>query len=319
MINYFKSLARRGWRMFFSLAKVMLPVMVLVEVGQALGLVQAIGAWIAPAMALLHLPPEAGLIWATTALVGIYGGVGTMAALSGSLELTTAQLSALSAMMLFSHALPIEQSIVRRAGASFWFTTGLRLGCAVLYGAAIAWVCHLTGTLSEPVSLTWLRGEQAADLAGTGVLASARGIAFSLMLTLGIILALVVLLDVCDRLGLTRRFTRVIAPLLKLSGLDDRVAPVTTVGVLLGLTYGGALIIEEAEKQQFSARTRLLALSWLSLTHSLIEDTLIFLALGADLWVILAGRVLLTLIVVGLIARLTRHWEPAGVPAGAPG
>ena len=43
--------------------------------------------------------------------------------------------------------------------------------------------------------------------------------------------------------------------------------------VLLVLTYGGALIIEEAERRAFPARTRFLALAWLSLSHALIEDT----------------------------------------------
>src|SRR3546814_12487960 len=88
-----------------------------------------------------------------------------------------------------------------------------------------------------------------------------------------------------DRLGITRRITAAMMPLLKVSGLNAQVAPVTTVGVLLGLTYGGALIIDEAEKQNFSARTRFLALARLSLSHSLIEDTLILLALGADIWI----------------------------------
>lgn len=53
-----------------------------------------------------------------------------------------------------------------------------------------------------------------------------------------------------------------------------------TVGVLLGLSYGGALIIEQTQKNNFDAKTRLLALSWLSLSGSLIEDTLLIMALG---------------------------------------
>lgn len=127
------------------------------------------------------------------------------------------------------------------------------------------------------------------------------------MLTLIIIVILVVVLDGLDRLGLTKRFTTAMMPLLKVSGLDAQVAPVTTVGVLLGLTYGGALIIEESSKQNFSARTRFLALSWLSLSHALIEDTLLMLALGADIWVVLVGRVLLTMGLIAILARLTNR------------
>ena len=96
-------------------------------------------------------------------------------------------------------------------------------------------------------------------------------------------------------------------PILRLSGLDERAAPITTVGVLLGLSYGGALIIEEAKKNNFDAKTRLLALSWLSLSHSLIEDTLLIMALGANIWIVLVGRVLMTLVVMALMARLLQR------------
>ena len=135
----------------------------------------------------------------------------------------------------------------------------------------------------------------------------------SLAATFGIIVSLLVLLDVLERTGVTRRITAAMSPVLRVSGLAPAAAPVTTVGVLLGLTYGGALIIEEAERQRFDARTRFLALAWLSLSHSLIEDTLLFLALGADIWIVLAGRVLLTMAIVAALAAALR--EPA-LPAG---
>jgi len=85
--------------------------------------------------------------------------------------------------------------------------------------------------------------------------------------------------------------------------------------VLLGLTYGGALIIDEARKKNFPPRTLFLSLSWLSLSHSLIEDTAIMLALGADIWVVLVGRVILTLLIIAALARLTLRWQTAPVAA----
>jgi len=306
MLSYPKTMLWRSWHMFIAVSKVMLPVMVIVQIAQNFGLVDLAGRLIAPAMSLLNLPPEAGIIWATTLLIGIYGGIASLSSLAGTIDMTAGQLSALCAMMLFAHGLPVEQAIVRRAGAGFWLTGALRVGTALFYGAAVAWACHFTGYLSDPVSFEWLRGSDAAVVtASNGYLEWIRATAFSLALTFVIIVVLVVILDVLERLGITRRITAAIMPLLRVSGLNAQVAPVTTVGVLLGLTYGGALIIEEAEKQDFSPRTRLLALSWLSLSHSLIEDTLLLMALGADLWVILVGRVLVTLAIVAVLARLT--------------
>lgn len=307
MPAYLLFILKRSIRLFLAVAKIMIPVMAIVQVAQAIGLVDLVGQLIAPAMGLLNLPPEAGIVWATTAFTGIYAGIAVLSALAGSFDLTSAQLSALAAMMLIAHGLPVEQAIVRRAGAGFLVTTALRVLTAVVYAATVGWVCQASGWLSEPVSLEWLTGSSLLSEPTDGIAGWLQTTAFSMAFTFIIITALVLTLDIFERIGITRRFTSAMMPVLKVSGLNEQVAPVTTVGVLLGLTYGGALIIEEAEKQQFSARTRFLALSWLSLSHSLIEDTLLLLALGADIWIILVGRVLITLLIVALLARITLH------------
>lgn len=307
MFAYLLATLSRSWRLFLAIAKIMLPVMAIVHLAQQFGIVDVLGRVLGPAMGVLNLPAEAGIIWATTLLTGIYGGLASLSALSGSMELTVGQFSAIAAMMLFAHNIPVEQSIVRRAGASFGATALLRIATAAVYGGLVAWISHLTGWLSEPMSLEWLRGgDVIASTPANSTLAWAQATTFSLLLTFGIILILVVVLDLFDKLGVTRRITAIITPALRLSGLDSQVAPVTTVGVLLGLSYGGALIIEESERLQFSARTRFLALSWLSLSHSLIEDTILLVAIGADIWVVLVGRVLVTLAVIAFLARLTR-------------
>lgn len=318
MLAYLLVLLRRSWRMFITVTKVMLPVMIVVQIAQYFGLVDLVGRFIAPAMALLNLPPEAGIIWATTLVTSIYGGIATLSGLAATMDITAGQVSALGAMMLLAHAIPVEQAIVRRAGASFWLTALLRVGTAIVYGGAVSWACHFTGILSNPMSFEWMHGSTAAAAPAHPIFEWIQSTAFSLMLTFGIITVLVTALDALERLGITKRITAAMTPLLRASGLDARVAPVTTVGVLLGLTYGGALIIEEATTQNFSPRTRLLALSWLSLSHSLIEDTLLIVALGANIWIVLAGRVAITLAIVAALARLTNRgaWHTSRLTAG---
>ena len=304
-MSYLITLIARSRRLFLALVKVMLPVMVAVQIGQSLGWIDAIARTLAPALGWLGLPAEAGIIWVTGVFVGVYAAIGALVGLAPNMELSVGQFSALASMILLAHAIPVEQAIVRRAGASFWATAGLRIGAALVYGAGVTWFCRATGLLSDPVSFGWL-GTAAAGPA-PGLLGWAETTATSLALTFAIILVLLVLLDLLERLGITRRITAMMAPVLRVSGLEPAAAPVTTVGVLLGLTYGGALIIEEAERQRFAARTRFLALAWLSLSHSLIEDTLLFLALGADIWVVLVGRVLLTMAIVAALAWTLRE------------
>ncbi len=40
-----------------------------------------------------------------------------------------------------------------------------------------------------------------------------------------------------------------------------------------------------------------------------LEDTAIMLALGADIWVVLVGRVILTFLIIAALARLTLRWQ----------
>lgn len=306
MFSYIKTTLKRSWYMFVAIAKIMLPVMLLVKIAQDLGFVDWLGLFLAPVMSVMNLPPEAAIVWVTTVITSIYGGLASLATLSSTLDITVGQISALGAMMLFAHSVPVEQSVVKRAGASFSITLVLRLTTAIVYGAAFAWISKLTGWLDEPANIAWLSGSNVVDdVDNSSYLHWIKSTAFSLVLTYSVILVLVIVLDAFDKLGITRRFTTLITPILKFSGLNKDAAPVTTVGVLLGLSYGGALIIEESEKKNFSARTRFLALSWLSLSHALIEDTILILAIGANIWVILVGRVIITLLIIALLARLT--------------
>ncbi|OZI70729.1 hypothetical protein [Bordetella genomosp. 12] len=314
MLLYLHGVLSRSLRLFLALAKIMLPIMALVQLGQWLGWVDVLGHVFGPVMGWLNLPAQAALIWMASVFVGVYGALAALAGLAGGLDITAGQFSALAAMVLFAHNLPVEQAIVRRAGASFWATAGLRLGAALVYGAAVSWTCHAMGWLSQPMAFEWLQGAESSG-AELSLWQWLHGTAVSMALTFVVITGLLILLDVMQRCGLTRALTRALTPVLRWSGLEPQVAPVTMLGVLLGLSYGGALIIEEAQRQQFSARTRFLALSWLSLSHSLIEDTLLLLAVGANIGIVLVGRVALTLLIVAALARL---WpEPAAARAGS--
>lgn len=306
MLQYLNHLARRATRMFMVVAGIMAPVMLVMYVAERLGLVAQAGRALAPVMAFMDLPAEAGIIWATTALTNIYGGIAVIAAVSGDLQMTVAQVSALGSMMLFVHNLPTEQAVVRRAGASALVTGSLRIVVGAAYGAAVAWVCRLGGWLQEPVSFAWLSGRAGTGTGTPDFLPWLLATAQALLLIWVIIVVLVVLLDVLERLGVTRLLTRALAPVLRLSGLEERAAPLTTIGMLMGLAYGGALIIDASAREQYSRRTLLLALCWLSLYHAVLEDTLLIAALGANVWIILVLRGVVTLGILMGLAALTR-------------
>ncbi|WP_293720206.1 nucleoside recognition domain-containing protein [Stappia sp.] len=310
MPAYVRSLALRCLSTFFVLLKIMLPVMLLVRLGDLYGLTSALGRGLAPVMGLVDLPAEAGLIWAITILTSLYGGVGAFVSLQSEMQLTVAQVSVLSTLMLFAHSLPVEQAIVRRAGASLLATTALRLGIGFAYAAFIAWICQATGVLSQVVEPEWLPTGLSTPDWGTWLIATAQSLASMLL----IIVALFILLDLLKAVRVIDWLTRALNPGLRLLGLNPDLAPLTTIGLLLGLSYGGGLIIQETTVKRYDKRDLFLALTCLCLCHSIIEDTALMLAIGADVWIILAGRMAVTVLVIAILARLLLRRAPREVP-----
>ena len=81
----------------------------------------------------------------------------------------------------------------------------------------------------------------------------------------------------------------------------------TVVGVALGLSYGAGLLIRDLDAGVMSRRDAYLALCFLGLLHSVIEDTLLIMALGADLSGILWARMIFAFVVIAVLARVLSY------------
>lgn len=302
MSTYLPDLNRRCLTTFWEIARIMIPIMILMRLAETFGIIEDISPALRPVMAWLNLPPEAAIVCLTSIFVGLYGAIATLPVLVG-LDLSAAQMTAICAIMLIAHAIPIEQAIVRRAGGSFWGTTFLRLGSAALAAFLISLVSQTTGYLAEPQPLDYLEEFARADATHwQWFLSSLKG----MVLIFLILAALLIMMDAFDHFGVTALINRLFAPIMHLSGLDRSVTSITTAGVLLGLTYGGGLIIARGKDPKISPRAKYYALCWLSLCHGLIEDTALMVAIGGDFWMLFGGRIVLTLIVVRLLMLLDK-------------
>ena len=281
------SLIRDAGSMYWDLLKAMVPVMIVVRVGVEFGLIDVVAQGFAPLMELLGLPAATGLVWAAGMLVNTYAAAAVLIGVFPGLDLTVAQVTVLLSMLLFAHALPVEQTISRRAGISFIFSTALRIGGALLYGAILNGIYTWGGWLQQPATLSWLptSGDVNAPWAEW-----AQNAVTSLFWLFWLILALVVVLKVLDVLRVTALLQRLLTPVLRLMGISEQAASLTMVGALLGLSFGGGLIIKEARKGHLAPRDIVLSLSFMALCHSLIEDTLFMMALGGDIGGLLVDR-----------------------------
>ncbi|MBL6430494.1 MAG: hypothetical protein HPM95_01810 [Alphaproteobacteria bacterium] len=192
--------------------------MLLVRLGDLYGLTDLLARGLAPVMGLVDLPAEAGLIWAITLLTRLYGGVGAFVSLQPEMQLTVAQVSVLSSLMLFAHALPVEQAITSCAAALQPYSPPRRCGSgrASPMRPRAAWICRTTGVLSE-VDRAGVDAERCYDIRlGSWMRATAQ----SLVSMLAIIVALFLLLDILKAIKVIDWLTRALNPGLRLLGLS---------------------------------------------------------------------------------------------------
>lgn len=292
-------------RVYAALLKVLVPALIVVKVLDELGATVWLGHLLAPLMQLLGLPPELGIAWAATLLTNIFTGLVVFFEIAGDMSLSVEQITVFSGLLLIGHSIPVEGAVARRAGVPWWATIVLRMGGALLFALLLATCYRLVGDDPRPAELVWRPEPAAPGLAGWLV-----NQLEALVMIFLIILALMALLAVLRRMGVERVIHIALSPLLRMLGIGRAAANVTVIGATLGLTYGAGLLIRDVDSGVMGKRDSVLALCFLGLCHSVIEDTLLILLLGADLWAVLWGRLLFAVVVIAIMARWPSHWLP---------
>ncbi len=283
-----------------TLFKILIPVLLIVKLLQELGATEYLSMLLAPAMQLVGLPDAVGIVWATTLLVNIYAGMLVFANLGLFGSLSVEQVTVLCSMMLLAHGLLIEGTIAKKSGMNVWLTVLIRIGGALLYGFILHRIYQAGGWLQQPAHVLW----QPVVQADPSLAQWAWGQVRNLAVIFGIICVLLFGLKLLKVLGIERLAAWLLQPVLRLLGIGPAATNISIIGITLGLSYGGGLLINEARQGTVPARDVCIAMVMLSLLHSVIEDTLLLLTLGADLSGMLWGRMLFTFIVVAIMSRL---------------
>ncbi|MCX8110430.1 MAG: hypothetical protein N3D15_04195 [Syntrophorhabdaceae bacterium] len=67
-------------------------------------------------------------------------------------------------------------------------------------------------------------------------------------------------------------------------------------GIIIGLTYGAGIIIHSIRSSNMDKKEAFLILLFLSICHAIIEDTLIFVVIGANGIILIVARFLLAFV-----------------------
>lgn len=291
---------RETLAIYWELVRIIVPVAIVTEVLVRLGVIAAISPALDPIMGLFGLPADLGLAWLVGLLVGLWGAVPLLYVLAPPDTLSIADVTVFASLLLFAHGLPIEQKIIQKAGPGFLATSALRLVGGMVYAGLLHLVLSSTGWLSDPVSPGLIPAVPSSDWT-----AFFLGLFKTCLWMLVILVVLAWLLEILKLAGIMERLMRALDPLLKLAGIRGEARAFTGVGLFLGISYGGGLLIREARSGMISPRQVFLSCTFMGFAHSIIEDSALFLALGADFTGIFVGRLAFAVVATALIAKIT--------------
>ena len=272
---------KNGFGAWVFVVKLTIPAMILTRLLLYFDLIPYVAAVFEPLMKLLGLPAEGALVWVASMLANVYVGVTVYVSLSPIMEpWTLAQITTMGAMILLAHSLIVEGAICGATGLSFWRVTAFRLISAFLMGLIIHLTALMTGWGAEPSALVGALNFSAEAVPpwGQWALASVQQLFMILFLVEGLML----LMELIKYLGLTRLLAKVLGPPLRFAGVGERALMVTVIGCVVGLGYGGGLIIAESRSGNIAPRDIFGAVMLMSVFHSMFEDTLVMWFLGGS-------------------------------------
>ena len=288
---------KRGWSGFVWMMKIIVPISLFTAILDWSGLLHYCDFLLKPLMGLLSLPPTAALPLVVGMLSSVYGGIAATAVLPFS----TAQMTLIAVFILMCHSLIQEGIIQGKSGIHPLKATLVRFVAAVVTLLVMApWVG------SSTVMPAAAGGLAAAHPAFPEMLRHWAWTTFRLSVKIFfIIMALLILLECLKAFDLVPALVRILNPILRIMGLDQKVGFLWMTAVIFGLSYGGAIIVEEAKSGHLSRdELEILHLS-IGMNHSMVEDPPLFLPMGIHPFWIYVPRLVVAIVTV----RLLRLWQ----------
>lgn len=274
--------------------KIMLPVSFCVMLLSYFNILPYLSSFAAPVFTLLGLPGDAALVFVTSIFTNIY----TVIALMSNMDFSVREGVILAMMCLISHNYLVETLVQKKTGSSAVAMVVLRFTCSFIaafilnmllpdMGSRLAYQPAIALGLTETLQ-NWLQN--------------------SLILSLKVVVIISVLMVVqrlLEEFGILKWLSSLLGPVMDVFGLPRQVAFLWLVGNTLGLAYGSAVLMDYAKQGRLTEKEADLLNFHLAVSHSQLEDPLLFAVLGLPVLWLIIPRIVLAIIVVWM----RRLWE----------
>ena len=252
------------------------------------GLIHWISAAVSPLFHLFGLRGDAAMAFVSGYFINIYTSIGVIS----TLDLTVREITILATMSTAAHAVIVEGAVLNKTGTPTLYSILIRTLASITLGLVLNLL--LPGR-PDFAAESLQRVQEVPLFAIQGAfwpmfLDWAQG-----MLRLALIMCtLIYLLNILQRIlyefGVMARISRLLSPLLRLFGLPEKTSFLWIVANVIGLSYGSAAMLDEAARGNISRREINLLNTHIGISHSNLEDLLLYASIGGIWWVILLSR-----------------------------
>lgn len=298
ILNALKSGLPKAKRTILWLLKLILPISLGVRLLQYSGLLDYVSVVLNPLFQAVGLPGASSIAFVCSIFLPLYAPI----AIVGAMGLTIRQMTILAIMCLISHNTLVETAVQKRTGSSYIFIFCLRIGMSFL--AAFIWNALLPENMGAAVQVSV--SPLAEQTIGQVFLVWAKGAAELCLKISLIVTGLMILQRLLEEFQVMDAIARFCAPMMRIMGLSKDCSFLWFVANIVGLTYGSAILIEQVEEGKLSYANARMLNNHLAISHSLLEDTLVFVAVGVPILWITIPRVLLAIAAVWVIRAVSR-------------
>ena len=278
-------------RSSLSTAKIILttviPYFLLAELLMYFELMPIIAQVFEPFTTLLNLPPEAALALASGVFLNLYAAI----AFAAPLGLSVYDWTILGLFLGVLHSIPVESAIMKKLGVDWIHSVGFRLIMAFIVLMPLLIIpTELLFDDPNKISTALYQTTSVIPTNFTDFILQKSGESILLSIEIIILVSLIIFI------------TTAIKGLKFLQKFDHHLSTIMALvtGLLVGITYGAGVLLKEA---QYMSKKQVLSVCYfLMVAHAIIEDTLLFVFFGADIYLLIGIRLFFATLVFFIIS-----------------
>jgi hypothetical protein len=287
-----KDVFQKAWKnsikVSWLIIKIYIPFSILAIILKQTGVLEFIAPFFAPLMKLMGLPGDTAVIL-LSGFVNFFGALGALSAF----ELTFRQITILGVVVGLAHSLFVETAVLMKLKMATLRIAFFRIIVAFIAGVIMN-LClpkNINGVILNPYvvsEFSWLTTIK--SLATTSV---------QIVIVLFIITLMYELILLWKHAAIIKQKIKFIPNAVGFS--DDAFGP-WIVGFFIGIAYGAGILFQLAEKNKLAHKDLCLTTIFLILAHAIIEDTMLFVMVGGNLWWIVGTRVMMAFIITRVLS-----------------